>query len=267
MSLPRTRIEVLATSIGAARLAMLGGADRVELCENDPQGGTTPSAGTIETALEIAEPHGTPVHVMLRPRGGGFVYDSDEQRVILRDAAGAVARGADGLVVGALTAEGHVDVALLRAVVDAAQGRPVTFHRAVDVALDLEVAAEVAFLAGCSRLLTSGGAPTAVEGARMIARLVRNAPDGCVVMAGGGITAETAAGLVADTLVGEIHVAARTYRTSGASPSPPGMVGVTAGPGPAWPTNGWPAPDVEHLARIREVLTDVAPSGRFGSAD
>ena len=99
----------------------------------------------------------------------------------------------------------------------------------------------------------------------MLARLVRNAPDGRVVMAGGGITADTAFDLVADTLVAEIHVSARGFRTTGASPSPPGMVGVTAGPGPQWPTNGWPAPDLEQLARIREALVDVSPSGRFGA--
>ena len=100
MSHLRPTIEVLATSVGAARLALLGGADRIELCENDPQGGTTPSAGTIETVLELAEPHGTPVHVMIRPRGGGFVFDRDEQAVMLRDIATAVRLGAHGLVVG-----------------------------------------------------------------------------------------------------------------------------------------------------------------------
>lgn len=263
MSPFRPTIEVLATCVGAARLALLGGADRIELCENDPQGGTTPSAGTIATVLEIAEPHGTPVHVMIRPRGGGFVFDRDEQAVMLRDVDTAVSLGAHGLVVGALTPDGDVDVRLLGRLVEAAAGRSVTFHRAVDVARTIEVAVEMAFDLGCDRVLTSGGAPTAVEGAPMLARLVRNARDGKVVMAGGGVTADTAFDLVADTLVAEIHVSARGFRTTGASPSPPGMVGVTAGPGPQWPTNGWPAPDIEQLARIRESLVDVAPSGRF----
>ncbi len=263
MSPPRPAIEVLATSVGAARLALIGGADRIELCENDPQGGTTPSAGTIETVLGLAEPHGTPVHVMIRPRGGGFVFDRDEQVVMLRDIATAVRLGAHGLVVGVLTAQGDVDVALLERLVEAAEGRSVTFHRAVDVARSIEVAVEMAFVLGCDRVLTSGGAPTATQGAAMLAQLVRTARDGHVVMAGGGITAETARELVSDTLVPEIHVSARGYRTTGASPSPPGMVGVTAGPGPQWPTNGWPAPDLEHLARIREALVDVAPSGRL----
>ncbi len=246
-------------------MALLGGSDRIELCENDPQGGTTPSAGTIETVLELAEPHGTPVHVMIRPRGGGFVFDRDERSVMLRDIGTALRLGAHGLVVGALTPDGDVDVGFLQRLVDACAGRSVTFHRAVDVARDIEVAVEIAFHAGCDRVLSSGGAPTAVEGAPMLARLVRNAPDGKVVMAGGGITAETAFGLVADTLVAEIHVSARGFRTTGASSSPPGMVGVTAGPGPQWPTNGWPAPDLEQLARIREALVDVSPSGRFGT--
>lgn len=267
MSHPRTRIEVLATSVGAARLALLGGADRIELCENDPQGGTTPSIGTLETVLELAEPHGVPVHVMARPRGGGFVYDRDELRAMLRDVAAAVERGAHGIVVGALTPEGDVDRAVLAELLSAAADRSVTFHRALDVARDLEVAAEMAFAMGCARVLTSGGAVSAAEGARTIARLVRNAPDGRIVMAGGGIRSGTVAALVADTLVSEVHVAARGFRTTGASPSPPGMQGVTAGPGPDWPTNGWPAPDVEELARIREALVDVAPSGRFGGAD
>ena len=263
MSLVRLPIEVLATSVGAARLALLAGADRIELCENDPQGGTTPSAGTIETVLELAEPHGTPVHVMIRPRGGGFVYDRDEQAVMLRDIGTAVGLGAQGLVVGVLTPDGDVDVTLMQRLMEACAGRSVTFHRAVDVARTIEVAVEVAFDLGCDRVLTSGGAPTASEGAPMLARLVRNARDGKVVMAGGGITADTAFDLVADTLVAEIHVSARGFRTTGASPSQPGMVGVTAGPGPHWPTNGWPAPDIEHLARIRDALVDVAPSGRF----
>jgi copper homeostasis protein len=267
MSLSRTRIEVLATSVGAARLALIGGADRIELCENDPQGGTTPSAGTIETVLAMAEPYGVPVHVMVRPRGGGFVYDADEQAVMRRDVDTAVRLGAQGLVMGMLTAGGEVDRALLDRLVERAAGRAVTFHRAVDVARSLELATETAFDHGCHRVLTSGGAPTAAEGARMIARLVRNAPDGCLVMAGGGITPDTARALVADTLVPEVHVAVRGFRTTGASPSPPGMVGVTAGPAPHWPVNGWPAPDLEQLARLRDVLVDVAPSGRFGTGD
>ena len=267
MSLTRTRIEVLATSVAAARLALVGGADRIELCENDPQGGTTPSAGTIETVLDLARPRGIPVHVMIRPRGGGFVYDADEQAAMRRDIATAVRLGAHGIVVGVLTPQGEVDRTLVDRLVEAAEGRSVTFHRAVDVARDLELAVETAFDLGCDRVLTSGGAPSAQLGARMIARLVRNARDVHLVMAGGGITASSAGALVADTLVPEIHVAARAYRTTGASPSPPGMTGVTAGPTDQWPVNGWPAPDVEQLALIREALVDVAPSGRFGDAD
>ncbi len=89
----------------------------------------------------------------------------------------------------------------------------------------------------------------------MLARLVRQAPEGRVVMAGGGITASTVAGLWSPTSgVPEIHVSARGFQTTGASPSPPGMVGVTAGPTAAWPTNGWPAPDVDTLAAIRAAL-------------
>jgi len=247
-------IEVLATSVGAARLALAGGADRIELCENDPQGGTTPSAGTIETVLELAHARGVPVHVMMRPRGGGFVFDDDERAVMLRDLRTAVRLGANGVVVGVLTADGQVDRDLLAELVELAEDRSVTFHRAVDVAADIQVAVSTAFELGCDRILTSGGSPTAPEGAAMLARLVHQAPAGRVVMAGGGITASTVADLVSTSGVPEIHVSARGFQTTGASPSPPGMVGVTAGPTDAWPTNGWPAPDVDTLAAIRTAL-------------
>jgi copper homeostasis protein len=254
MSTPQIPIEVLATSVGASRLALEGGADRIELCENDPQGGTTPSAGTIETVVELAHARGVPVHVMMRPRGGGFVFDRDEQAVMRRDLKTALRLGADGVVVGVLTTEGHVDRALVAELVELAEGRAVTFHRAVDVSADIEAAVAAAFELGCDRVLTSGGAPSAVEGTATLERLVANAPRGCVVMAGGGISPATVARLVADSGVPEIHVSARGFRTSGASPSPPGMVGVTAGPTPAWPTNGWPAPDPELLAALRAAL-------------
>jgi copper homeostasis protein len=251
------RMEVLATSVGAARRALAGGADRIELCENDPQGGTTPSAGTIETVLELAEVQGVAVHVMLRPRGGGFVFDADERAVLGRDARLAAGLGAHGLVVGALTAHGHVDRDLVSELVQLGGGRAVTFHRAVDVAADIDAAVAAAFELGCNRVLTSGGAPTAARGARALARLVRSAPSGCVVMAGGGISPAAVPELVRTTGITEIHVSARGYRTDGASPSPPGMVGVTAGPTPHWPTNGWPAPDVRLLAEFRAALDSV----------
>jgi copper homeostasis protein len=259
VSTPPLVLEVLATSVGAARLALDGGADRVELCENDPQGGTTPSAGTIETVVGLAHARGVPVHVMMRPRGGGFVFDSDERAVLRRDLATAVRLGADGVVVGVLTSAGEVDRPLLAELVGLAEGRAVTFHRALDVTADIQAAVTAAFEIGCNRVLTSGGAPTAVEGSATLARLVRLAPAGCVVMAGGGITPKTVARLVANTGVSEIHVSARGFRTTGASPSPPGMVGVTAGPTPAWPTNGWPAPDAELLAAFRAALAAATP--------
>ncbi len=254
MSPTRPLIEVLSTSIGAVRLALAGGADRIELCENDPQGGTTPSVGTIATALELAGPLGVPVNVMVRPRGGGFVFDADERRVMRRDISAAVGCGADGIVTGALTPSGEVDRELTAELVDLAAGLPVTFHRGVDVAPDVVAAVTTAFELGCARVLTSGGAPSAIAGSATLAELVRRAPAGAVVIAGGGITSAHVADLVTSTGVRELHVSARAYRVSGASPSPPGMLGVTAGPGPDWPTNGWPAPDPARLSELRAAL-------------
>ncbi len=250
---PHPTVEVLAASVAAVRTAVAAGADRIELCDNYLEGGTTPSAGTIAMAREIAGPAGTPVMVMIRPRGGGFVYDHDERQTMLRDVGTAIEMGADGIVVGVLTADGEVDQAFLRRLVGSAQGRAVTFHRAVDIARDIDGAAAAAFDCGCARILSSGAAPTAASGTAALARLVRSAPPGMTVMAGGGITAGNVAEIVATTGVTEVHVSARRLRTSGASPSPPGMVGITAGAAPGWPVNGWPAPDPMHLRGIREA--------------
>ena len=204
----------------------------MELCENDPQGGTTPSAGTIETALELADPHGTPVHVMIRPRGGGFVYDRDEQTTMLRDVATAVRLGAHGLVVGVVTAEGDVDVDLLQRLISAGSGLSVTFHRAVDVARTIEVAVEMAFDLGCDRVLTSGGAPTAVSGAAMLAQLVRNAPDGRSSWPAVASPLTPRATSSPTRSCPRSTSRPATTEPTDASPSQPGMVGVTAGPGP-----------------------------------
>jgi len=114
--------------------------------------------------------------------------------------------------------------------------------------------AETAFESGCDRILSSGGAPTASSGTRTLAQLVRNAPRGVTIVAGGGITADNAEDIVASTGVTEIHLSAKRLSTSGASPSPPGMVGITAGALPGWPVNGWPTPDPEPLLRIREAV-------------
>ncbi len=147
-----------------------------------------------------------PVVVMIRPRGGGFVYSDEEGDVMRRDVIIARDIGADGVAIGGLKREGAVDIGLVDSLVRAAAGLPVTFHRAFDFAPDRVVALEQLVSAGVSRILTSGGASTALEGAPQIADLVRVAADRITMIAGGGIREHNVLGTVATSGVREVHV-------------------------------------------------------------
>ena len=196
-------IEAAVESAEAAIAAERAGAQRIELCANLTEGGTTPSAGTIGVALSRV---GVPVFVMIRPRGGDFLYSPMELAVMMRDIATARTLGAHGVVVGALTADGAVDVERMRAFVEAARPLPVTFHRAFDLASDLGAALEALAASGVRRVLTSGGAPRAADGITRIASLVERAGDRISVMPGGGINAANALQILAETGAREIHV-------------------------------------------------------------
>ena len=196
-------IEGCVDSVPSAIAAEAGGAGRVELCDNLIEGGTTPSAGTIEECKARLR---VPVFVMIRPRGGDFLYTDVEYAIMRRDIVHAKRLGADGVVLGLLRADGTVDVERTRLLVDAARPLRVTFHRAIDVARDAEEALEALVEMGIDRVLTSGQAPTAVEGAAVIAALVRRAAGRIVVLPACGIDETNAAGLVARTGVREVHL-------------------------------------------------------------
>jgi copper homeostasis protein len=214
-------IEACVDSVASAAAAERGGAARIELCDALFDGGTTPSAGMIAAVKERVR---IPVFVIVRPRGGGFVYADDEVDVMRRDVAAARRLGADGVVIGALGADARIDVRTTRSLVDAAGGLPVTFHRAFDlVALadrDRDAALEALVEAGVARVLTSGGAPTAIEGADAIAALVARAAGRLTVLAGGGVREAHVAELVRRSGVREVHVrGTRLARTAMASPN------------------------------------------------
>ncbi|HLA14035.1 MAG TPA: copper homeostasis protein CutC [Gemmatimonadaceae bacterium] len=208
-----TLVEASVDTLRSAIIAERAGAGRVELCASLNDGGTTPSAGLIGAVKARV---GIPVFVLIRPRGGGFVYSDDDMDVMSRDIAVACADGADGLVVGALDAEGQVDVAITTDLVNKAGGRPVTFHRAFDSTRDPAQALEMLVDTGVERVLTSGGAATALEGADTIARLVDQARGRIVVMAGGGIRENNVRDVVAMTRVTEIHARITSLAYSGA---------------------------------------------------
>lgn len=206
------RIENCAGSAESARRAELGGAYRVELCAGLPEGGTTPSYGEILTARRAIN---IKLNVIIRPRSGDFLYTPIEVEAMLADIRMARELGADGIVVGCLTADGAVDKPLLRRFVEAAEGLPVTFHRAIDVCQDRAQALEDIIEAGCARVLTSGGAASAPEGADAIAALVKQAADRIIIMPGAGVTPENVADLARKTGAREFHFSGRT-----AEPSP-----------------------------------------------
>lgn len=204
-------VEACVDSVDSAIAAERGGAHRVELCDALHDAGTTPSAGMIAAVKARVR---VPVFVIIRPRGGGFVYSPTELDVMGRDIDVARRLGADGFVVGALRADGGVDATCTRALVAAAAGRSVTFHRAFDVARDRAEALETLVECGVERVLTSGGAATALEGADAISALVAQAAGRLRVMAGGGIREVQVRELVRRSGVREIHVrGTRLHRT------------------------------------------------------
>jgi len=197
-----TLVEAAVETLDSALAAERAGADRIELCDNLSDGGTTPGAGLI---VAVAERTQLPVFVLIRPRAGGFVYSDDEFDVMIRDIELAGRMGVAGIVTGALTPDGRVDAERMRNLVKAAAGLPVTFHRAIDFAMNLPAALEEAIEAGASRVLTSGGAATAWEGMDLIAALVDQARKRITIIAGGGIRQHNVRDVIARTGVREVH--------------------------------------------------------------
>jgi copper homeostasis protein len=198
LTLVEAAVETLESSLAAER----AGADRIELCENLSDGGTTPDG---ELVAAIVERIRLPVFVLIRPRAGDFVYSENEFDVMIRDIELTRTMGIAGIVTGALDANGRVDVRRTRSLVKAAGGLPVTFHRAIDSAADIAVALDDAIEAGVSRVLTSGGAPTAREGVEVIATLVLQAGQRVSIVAGGGIREHNVREVIARTGVREVH--------------------------------------------------------------
>lgn len=205
MDSPNPLLEVCCGSAAFALEAVAAGADRIELCDNLVEGGTTPSPGAVEVAAARA---GVPVMVMIRPRGGDFLYSDVEFDVMLRDIAHLGRLGAGGMVFGVLEADGRVDRDRTARLVDAARPLPVTFHRAFDVSRDLEESLDVLMEIGVDRVLTSVGRPSVVDDLPRLASLIARSAGTLTVLPGGGIGASNVASVLAVPGVTEVHVGA-----------------------------------------------------------
>ena len=196
-------VEVCLVGVESAVSAQAGGASRIELCENLAEGGTTPGWGMISLAREKLS---IPIHVMIRPRAGDFVYSDLEFEVMKRDVITAVSLQVDGVVFGLLTPDRDIDVGRTKELMDLARPLSVTFHRAFDATTDPLSALDDLIRLGVNRLLTSGQQATAWEGRELIRELVESANGRLHIMAGSGINAHNAAELIAATGIQEIHV-------------------------------------------------------------
>lgn len=198
-------IEVCVEGVDGLVAAQTAGADRVELCASLLEGGITPSFGTVRTALALAT---VPFHVIVRPRGGDFLYSEAEYRSMLEDVAQLRAMGVAGVVVGCLTAEGNIDEERMSALVELAGPLAVTCHRAFDMTRDPSEALEALIRCRVGRVLTSGQRDTAMEGAELLASLVRQAADRIVILGCGGLDPTNIAEIRNRTGLKEMHFAA-----------------------------------------------------------
>ena len=200
-------VEVCANGVESCIAAQEGGADRVELCAGIPEGGTTPSYGEIKVARRVLTT--TRLHVIIRPRGGDFLYSDLEVERMAADIAVCRELGVDGVVFGCLNADGTFDVEKNRYLMECSHGMSVTCHRAFDRAVDPEQALETVIKLGFDRILTSGQQPKAIQGAELLALLNRQAAGRIILMAGSGVTEQNIRELHAVTGLHEFHFLGR----------------------------------------------------------
>lgn len=253
----RVITEVCVDSAAGALAALDGGADRVELCVGLEIGGLTPSVGVQEWVNRTIASH-----VLIRPRAGDFCYRRDETLVIQRDIEAAFELGAAAVVVGALTTDGDVDAAAMRGFLRAADGRPVTFHRAFDMTRDPIAALETLVDLGVARVLTSGCRRSAAEGAELLGHLVRRAAGRLVVMPGGGITPANAAGIVRTSGAAEIHFSARVRVDSPMRHRNPEVAMGSASPPDGAEYTRW----MTSARIVGQILEAIAAGGAGGGA-
>jgi len=250
-SLNPVQLEICAGSVESVRAAAQGGADRVELCAALSEGGLTPSHGLLCAALAETRLR---THVLIRPRGGDFVYSEAEADAMVRDVEHARSLGAHGIAIGALTPAGLLDRPLLQRLIAAADGMALTFHRAFDLCLNPFQAIEEIIDLGFSRLLTSGLALSAEEGIPTLKRLVAMSAGRLSIMPAAGVSPTNAARILQATGAREIHASARSLRRSAMQPT----AAVAKMGASDTDDSAWLETDASIVANLRAAIDNMA---------
>jgi len=205
------KLEVIGFSIEGCLIAQKAGADRIELCDNPGEGGTTPSHGFIKAAREKS---GIDLFPMIRPRGGDFLYSNEEFEIMKTDVILCKQLGCDGVVFGMLNADGTVDKERSAILVELAYPMSASFHRAFDRTADAFKALEDIIDIGCERILTSGQKPNVMNGTDLIAKLIQQADERIIIMPGSGLRSDNVIELAKKTGAIEFHTSARMHAES-----------------------------------------------------
>lgn len=207
----KNKLEICCYSVESAIIAERAGAHRVELCDNYMEGGTTPSYAMIKKAIELLM---IPINVIIRPRGGDFLYTDLEYEVIKKDLLYIKELNANGVVVGFLNKDGSIDIDKINEIVELAKPMEVTFHRAFDMCKNPIIALNQLIEAGVKRILTSGQKNTAIDGAELLSTLVKNAGDAMIIMPGSGVNEYNITDLQEKTNAMEYHSSAMSFIVS-----------------------------------------------------
>ena len=199
-------LEIIGFNIESCILAQAAGANRIELCDNPAEGGTTPSYGFIKKAREVLQ---IELYCMIRPRGGDFFYNDEEFDIMKTDVQTCKQLGCDGVVIGMLNQDGTVDKERCKKLVELAYPMGVTYQRAFDRVKDPFAALEDIIETGCERILTSGLVPSCFDGAPLIAQLIQQADDRIIIMPGSGLRASNVIDVAKITGAREFHTSAR----------------------------------------------------------
>ncbi len=206
------QLEVIAFTLSSCNIIQQAGAHRIELCDNPAEGGTTPSYGFIKRARAVTT---IELYVMIRPRGGDFLYSDEEFELMQQDVLLCKQLGCEGVVTGLLKPDGTVDYDRTARLAELAYPMGVTFHRAFDRTRNADEALETVIQTGCERILTSGLHPDVISGAATLAALVKAADERILIMPGSGVRSNNLAQLAQATGAHQFHTSARAYKASG----------------------------------------------------